>query len=112
LEDLVQQASHIIATKFHAHRGKESYLNSFDDQGVRALRKKAYELSLIIKLHIGPNYAAQAGKLMKEFKGSKVLIDYLVEPHMGSSVKFADVLDLAQFPTNHEIIRHRPLCRG
>lgn len=98
LEALVRQAPHIVATRFHAHRGKESYLDSFDDEGARALWKKAYELNLIIELHIGPNYAAQAGKLIKEFKGCKVLIDHLAEPHLGSSVEFAEVLDLAQYP--------------
>ncbi|RKN77937.1 hypothetical protein D7Z94_22205 [Ulvibacterium marinum] len=42
LEALVKQAPHIVATRFHEQRGKESYLDSFDDQGVMAIWKKAY----------------------------------------------------------------------
>ena len=53
---------------------------------------------MVIELHIGPSYAAQAGKLIKEFKGSKVLIDHLAEPHLGSAVEYAEVLALAKFP--------------
>jgi len=98
LEALIRRAPKIIATRFHAHRGKETYLDSFTDQGAKALWKKAYELDLVIELHIGPDYAAQAGKLIREFKGCKVLIDHLGEPHMGSAVEFADVLDLAKYP--------------
>ena len=98
LEALVQQAPHMVATRFHAHRGKENYLDSFDDPGARALWKKAVDLGQVVELHIGPNYAAQAGKLIREFSGCKVLIDHLAEPHMGTPVEFADVLDLAQYP--------------
>jgi predicted TIM-barrel fold metal-dependent hydrolase len=98
LEALVREAPHMVATRFHAHRGKEDYLDSFDDPGVRALWKKAVDLGQIVELHIGPNYAAQAAKLIREFPGSKVLIDHLAEPHMGTPVEFADVLDLAQYP--------------
>jgi len=98
LEALVKRAPHIVSTRFHAHRGKETYFDSFTDQGPKALWKKAADLDLVIELHIGPNYAAQAGKLIKEFKGCKVLIDHLAEPHMGSAVEFANVLDLAKYP--------------
>lgn len=98
LEALVREAPNMVATRFHAHRGKEDYLDSFDDPGVRALWKKAVDLDQVVELHIGPNYAAQAGKLIREFSGCKVLIDHLAEPHMGTPVEFADVLDLAQYP--------------
>lgn len=97
LEALVREVPHIVSTRIHAHRGKENYLDSFADQGVRALWKKAVDLDLVIELHIGPNYAYQAGRLIDEFKGCKVLIDHLAEPHMGTAVEFADVLDLANY---------------
>ena len=98
LEALVKQVPHIVSTRFHAHRGKETYLDSFADPGARALWKKAVDLGLVVELHIGPDYAAQAGKLIEEFKGCKVLIDHLAEPHLGTGVQFADVLELAQYP--------------
>ena len=98
LEELVKQNPSIVSTRFHAHRGKENYLDSFSDSGVRALWKKAVELDIIIELHIGPNYARDVGEAIKDFPGCKVLIDHLAEPHMGTGVEYADVLDLANFP--------------
>ncbi|MEK6478820.1 amidohydrolase family protein [Catalinimonas sp. 4WD22] len=98
LRDLVKQEPHIVATRFHAHRGKENYLDSFADAGVRALWKQAVDLGVIIELHIGPNYAKQAGEAINAFPGSIVLIDHLAEPDMGTGVEFADVLELAKYP--------------
>ena len=98
LAALVKQEPRIVATRFHAHRGKESYLATFADPGVRALWKQAVDLGLILELHIGPNYAQQAGEAIKAFPGCKVLIDHLAEPYMGTGVEFAHVLDLAKFP--------------
>jgi predicted TIM-barrel fold metal-dependent hydrolase len=98
LEALVKQVPHIVSTRFHALRGNGAYLDSFADKGARALWRKAVDLGLVVELHIGPDYAAQAGKLIKEFKGGKVLIDHLAEPHLGTGVQFADVLELAKYP--------------
>ncbi|GAA4414374.1 amidohydrolase family protein [Nibrella viscosa] len=98
LAALVRQEPRMVATRFHAHRGKEFYLNTFADAGVRALWKQAVDNNLIIELHIGPNYARQAGEAIAAFPGCKVLIDHLAEPHLGTGVEFADVLDLARFP--------------
>ncbi len=98
LAELVKREPRMVATRFHAHRGKETYLNSFADAGVRALWKKAVNLGLIVELHIGPSYARQAGEAIRAFPGSKVLIDHLAEPHLGNAVEFADVLELAQLP--------------
>ena len=59
LVDLVAREPKIVSTRFHAHRGKEMYFDSFDDRGLRTLWEKAVELSLIVELHIGPDYATQ-----------------------------------------------------
>jgi len=98
LAALVRQEPRIVSTRFHAHRGKESYLNTFADSGVRALWKQAVDLGLVLELHIGPDYARQAGEAIAAFPGCKVLIDHLAEPHLGTGVQFADVLELARFP--------------
>jgi predicted TIM-barrel fold metal-dependent hydrolase len=95
LEDLVACQPRIIATRFHAHRGKEQYLDSFDDPGVVALWDKAADLGLIVELHIGPNYAAQAAARIRDYPETPVLIDHLAEPHMGDAVEYAAVLALA-----------------
>lgn len=98
LAELVKQEPRMVATRFHAHRGKETYLKSFADTGVRALWKQAVDLGLVIELHIGPDYARQAGEAIRAFPGSRVLIDHLAEPHMGNAVEFAEVLVLADLP--------------
>ncbi len=98
LASLVKAHPEIVATRFHAHRGKESYLDTFADPGVRALWKQAVDLGIIIELHIGPNYAQQVKKVIEAFPGCKVLIDHFAEPHMGDAVEFANVLALAELP--------------
>lgn len=97
LADLVAAHPQVISTRFHAHRGKESYLDSFDDDLVRNLWGKAVELGLIIELHIGPDYAAQVARVMRDVPDSTVLIDHLAEPHTGNAVEFAHALDLALY---------------
>src|SRR5689334_14232197 len=94
LAELVRREPHIVALRFHAHRGKESYLGSFADAGVRALWRAAAELGLIVELHIGPDYAAQAAEAIAAYPGVPVLIDHLAEPQMGSPVEYAEVLGL------------------
>jgi predicted TIM-barrel fold metal-dependent hydrolase len=97
LRELVAAQPRIIAMRFHAHRGKEQYLKTFDDAGVVALWQTAAELGLVVELHIGPNYARQAAARIADFPNTAVLIDHLAEPHLGNAVEFADVLDLARF---------------
>lgn len=97
LEKIVKEEPRIVATRFHAHRGKTTYLDSFSDKGVQNLWKKCVDLDLIVELHIGPDYARQVAALIRQYPASKVLIDHLAEPQWGSAVEFSDVLDLAQY---------------
>lgn len=97
LTDLVRRESRIVATRFHAHRGKQEYLDSFDEPGVRALWERAGELGLVIELHIGPDYGAQVGQVIQAYPDYPVLIDHLAEPHMGTAVEYADILALARY---------------
>ena len=64
---------------------------------MRALWERAVDLGLIIELHIGPDFAAQVAQALRDIPETVVLIDHLAEPHWGSGVEFADVLELAQF---------------
>ena len=98
LETLVRREPRIVAVRFHAHRSKEMYLDSFNDAGVRALWAKAAELGLIVELHIGPDYAADARALIEAFPNTPVLIDHLGEPAFGTIAEYADVLALAELP--------------
>lgn len=98
LKQLVKLQPRIVATRFHALKGNEAYMDSFADEGVTNLWRQAYDLDLVIELHIGPDYAAQATQLLRQWPDSKVLIDHLAEPHLGHAVEYADVLEMAQFP--------------
>jgi L-fuconolactonase len=98
LAALVKSQPRIASTRFHAHRGKEMYLDSFAADYVRALWRQAVELGLVIELHIGPNYALQAADAIRAFPGCKVLIDHMNEPKLGNPVEYANVLDLAKLP--------------
>jgi predicted TIM-barrel fold metal-dependent hydrolase len=95
LAELVRREPRIVATRFHAHRGKTAYFERFDEPGVRALWAQAGELGLVVELHIGPAYAVQAGEAIAAYPDTTVLIDHLAEPHMGNAVEYAHVLALA-----------------
>ncbi|HAA74463.1 TPA: hypothetical protein DCE37_05000 [Candidatus Latescibacteria bacterium] len=97
MKDLVVRESKVVATRFHAHRGKEQYLDSFSDTNVVAMWEAAIELGLIVELHIGPDYARQVDAVIADHPETAVLIDHLAEPHKGDPVEFVDVLELARF---------------
>jgi predicted TIM-barrel fold metal-dependent hydrolase len=98
LAALVKKEPRIVATRIHAHRGKEMYIESFAAPYVRALWKQAADLGVIMELHIGPNYARQAAAAIRAFPGCKVLIDHMAEPKLGNPYEFADVLEMAKLP--------------
>lgn len=98
LAALVAEEPGIVATRFHAHRGKEHYQDSFADAGVRALWQQAADLGLIVELHIGPNYAADAAAAIRAFPDTPVLVDHLAEPASGMPDEYEDVLALAALP--------------
>ena len=50
LRRLIAEQPLIVSTRFHAHRGKEEYLQSFAEPGVRAIWKVAVELNLIVEV--------------------------------------------------------------
>ena len=93
LEKLLKQEPRIVATRFH---GGESHVKSFADAEVRSLWRTAGELGLIIELHIGPKYAAQAAEVAAMYPEFTVLIDHVAEPKTGDAVEFADVLEMAR----------------
>ena len=98
LRALVARQPRIIALRFHALRNKTVYLDRFSDRGPTALWETAAELGLWVELHIDPAFAAQIAPLVKRFPETRVLIDHLAEPYMGTGVEFANVLALAEYP--------------
>ena len=96
LTELVTRHPRIVATRFHAHRGKTQYLDSFQDACVRALWQKAGELGLVIELHIGPSYAEQASRLIAEYPSFPVLIDHMCEPQLGQGDEYDHVIAMSR----------------
>lgn len=86
----------IVAFRFHAHEGKREYLDSFDDANVIELWKTAGELGLIVELHIGPDYAAQASRLATKFPDFTVLVDHMAEAKYGNGPDYSDVLRMSE----------------
>jgi len=98
IEALVAKQPLVVATRFHALRGMQKpYFEGFSDSNVRAMWETAARLELIVELHIGPSFAAQAAALIEAHPSTTVLVDHLAEPLTGNPVEYADVLDLARF---------------
>lgn len=97
LAALVRREPRIVAVRFHALRGKEHYLQSFGEPGVRAIWQRAADLGLIVELHIGPNYAADLAAALRTAPPTPVLIDHLAEPGAGTPEEYEEVLALAGF---------------
>ncbi len=98
---LAARESRIVALRFHAHRGKDHYLDSFADPAVRTLWQHAADLGLLIELHIGPNYAADLAAVLPDYPPIPVLIDHLAEPQLGTPEEYEQVLALARFDNVH-----------
>jgi predicted TIM-barrel fold metal-dependent hydrolase len=95
LERLVaEHGDLVIATRFHSD---EYYMDGFADDGVQALWEAASELGLIVELHLTPPYAEGAGRLVRDYPETPVVMDHLAEPQDGNAVEYAHVLDLAQY---------------
>ena len=86
----------LVAFRFHAHEGKRHYLDAFSDANVRKLWKTAGALGLIIELHIGPDYAAQAMALVREFSDFTVLVDHMAEAKFATGPDYSDVINMAK----------------
>ena len=97
LREPVQREPRIVALRIHTHRGKEHYLSSFADPHVEALWRACAELGSIVELHIGPNFAGQAGRQVARCASVPVVSDHLAEPAYGNAAEYTDILDLARF---------------
>jgi L-fuconolactonase len=95
LNALAASVDGVVATRFHRHAGKDAYVNDFTDAGVEPLWEAAASLDLWVELHIGPEFATSARRLIEAFPQTPVLIDHLSEPHTASGVEFANVLELS-----------------
>ena len=93
---VAEYSESLVAFRFHAHEGKQNYLDSFSDTNVRKLWRTAGEFGLIIKLHIGPDSAGQVAGLAREFPEFTVLVDHMAEAQYGSGPEFSDTIRLSE----------------
>jgi predicted TIM-barrel fold metal-dependent hydrolase len=98
LERLVRAEPRFIALRFHAFRGREPYFENWDDDGLKKLWYKAWELGLAIELHISPDQARGLASILGDMPDCPVMIDHLSESGLGSDTEYEDMLSLARYP--------------
>ena len=86
----------IVAFRFHAHEEQRTYLESFKDANVEELWKTAGDLGLVIELHIGSEYAAEASELASKYSEFTVLVDHMSEAKYGSGPEYSDVIRMSE----------------
>jgi predicted TIM-barrel fold metal-dependent hydrolase len=85
----------LVAARVHAYVADR--LPPFGKPELAALWKAATDAGLAVQLHFEPKYAAGFEPLIKEFKGTRVLIDHLGRPFQGTEKEYATVLGWAKY---------------
>jgi predicted TIM-barrel fold metal-dependent hydrolase len=91
-----RQEGRIVAARAHAYAPDR--LPPFGTPELRALWKHAGELGLAVQIHFEPRYAPGFDPLIREFPGTKVVIDHLGRPFQGTAPEYAAVLAWAERP--------------
>lgn len=95
LPDLVKRAP-IVAARVHAYA--PGRLPPFGEAELRELWKTASDLGLAMQIHFEPRYASGFEPLIKEFSGTRVVIDHLGRPFQGTPREHEVVVRWARFP--------------
>ena len=90
----------IIAMRFHAHRGKEHYLDSFADPGSGRSGTGGRPRHDHRVAH-RPELRRRCRRRARTYPRVPVLIDHLAEPQLGTPEEYEDVLALAAFDHVH-----------
>ncbi len=86
----------IAAARVHAYAPDR--LPPFGTKELRQLWKTASDLGLAIQLHFEPRYAPGLEPLIREFTGTKVVIDHLGRPMQGTTQEHDAVIRWSRFP--------------
>jgi predicted TIM-barrel fold metal-dependent hydrolase len=89
-----KQEGRIVALRIHAYAPDR--LPPFGTPELRALWKQAGELGLAVQLHVEPRYAPGFEPLIREFSGTRVIIDHLGRPFLASPKEYTVVLGWAR----------------
>lgn len=90
------KAAPLVAGRVHAY--VEGRLPPFGKPELRELWKLYADAGLAVQLHFEPKWATGFEPLIKEFKGTRVLIDHLGRPFQGTEKEHATVLAWAKYP--------------
>jgi predicted TIM-barrel fold metal-dependent hydrolase len=86
----------IVAARVHAYA--PGRLPPFGRPELRDFWKRVGELGLAVQLHIEPRYAPGFEPLIREFSGTKVVIDHLGRPFQSTPKEYDVVLGWAERP--------------
>ncbi|MCA9120796.1 MAG: amidohydrolase [Planctomycetaceae bacterium] len=95
LPDLAKRVD-LIAVRVHAYAPDR--LPPFGTPELRRLWRLATELGLAVQLHFEPRYAPGFEPLIREFPGTRVIIDHLGRPFQGTPEEHAIVVKWSRYP--------------
>ena len=96
LAELVRRRpGQVVAARVHAYAPDR--LPPFGKPELRALWKAAADLGLALQIHFEPRYAPGFEPLIREFSGTRVIIDHLGRPFQGTPDEYAVVANWSRF---------------
>jgi predicted TIM-barrel fold metal-dependent hydrolase len=82
-----KQAGKVVAARIHAYAPER--LPPFGSPELRAFWGHVGQLGLAVQLHFEPRYAPGFEPLIREFSGTRVIIDHLGRPFQAVGVQAA-----------------------
>jgi predicted TIM-barrel fold metal-dependent hydrolase len=95
LPDLARRLD-VVSVRVHAYAPDR--LPPFGKPELRRLWRLATEHNLAVQLHFEPRYAPGFEPLIREFAGTRVIIDHLGRPFQGTPQEHAVVLNWSRLP--------------
>ncbi len=86
----------LVAARVHAYAPER--LPPFESSELRLFWKTAGELNLAIQLHLEPRYAERFESLIRDFPGTRVIIDHLGRPMQGTPKEHDVIVRWAEYP--------------
>ncbi len=93
---LRRNGDNIVAARIHAYA--PSRLPPFGSPELRQLWKTAADFGIAVQLHFEPRYASRLDPYVREFVGTKVIIDHLGRPMQGIPEEHAVVMKWSELP--------------
>ena len=111
VEKMPELVKRIDAVAVRVHAYAPDRLPPFGKPELRQLWKQASDLGLAIQLHFEPRYAPGFEPLIREFRGTRVIIDHLGRPFQGTAAEHLVVVRWSRFPNTVMKISSLPATR-